>query len=146
MEADIKTAVHKAPVKVDIVEAPVYVGATALKALVVEDNFIVASAAKRLLRTFGFDAVDAAATVDEALSFISQGSYTFCLLDINLQGDLSTPVARKLTQEKIPFVFASGYGSEGHEIADAYTVPLLTKPIDVKELSQILKSILQNGS
>ena len=146
MEADIKTAVHKAPVKVDLVEAPVYVGATALKALVVEDNFIVASAAKRLLRTFGFDAVDAAATVDEALSLLSQGSYAFCLLDINLQGDLSTPVARKLTQEKIPFVFASGYGSEGHEIADAYTVPLLTKPIDVKELSQILKSILQNGS
>jgi len=49
------------------------------------------------------------------------------MLDVNLNGERSYPVADALARQGIPFVFSTGYGDHGDhpEFADR---PLLRKP------------------
>ncbi|MCE8007774.1 HWE histidine kinase domain-containing protein [Aestuariivita sp.] len=108
------------------------------RVMVVEDNFIVAMQAKRMLGDCGIERVDAASTVEEALAFIEANQYDFCLLDVNLNGKLSTPVATRLDLLGIPFAFATGYGSDGLDIVGKFDVPVLSKPLDLPSLRRVL--------
>lgn len=110
-------------------------------ALVVEDNFVVAMLSKRLLLENGFADVSVAATIGEAMTYLSKNSFQFCLLDVNLQGELSTPIARYLEKNSIPFIFATGYGSDGHDIVEDHSAPMISKPIDGDMLQHALKSV-----
>ncbi|MEM6639269.1 MAG: HWE histidine kinase domain-containing protein [Pseudomonadota bacterium] len=114
-------------------------------ALVVEDNYLVAVEAQRLLNAHGFEPVHTVSSVPEALARIASSQFEFCLLDVNLQGTLSLPVATTLQSQGTPFAFATGYGSEGAEIADAFDVPVLAKPVDSAKLIQILKEVAPHG-
>ncbi len=122
--------------------APTAMAGTPRRALVVEDNFVVAMLGKRILRDAGFTAIDAAASIDEALAWLDRETYDFCLLDLNLHGEMSIPVARHLERLRIPFVLATGYGSDGHEIVENLSMPVIAKPIDATELNRVLSSIL----
>lgn len=117
------------------------VSAANKNALIVEDNFVVAMLSKNLLLEKGFTEIAVAATIDEAMTYLSDNSYQFCLLDVNLQGELSTPVARYLERKSIPFAFATGYGSDGHDIVNDHSAPMISKPIDSDLLQQTLESI-----
>jgi len=109
------------------------------RALVVEDNFVVARETKQWLKEIGFKHVATVSNIPHALKHLQENDYDFCLIDVNLRGSISEPVAKKLTELQIPFVFASGYGSEGKEMCDSYEATLLTKPIDKAELSKIIE-------
>ena len=65
------------------------------------------------------------------------------LLDVNLQGQISSPVARHLSDAGIPFIFASGYGSDSHDIARNFDAPYLTKPVDEREIRDLLSALFQ---
>lgn len=118
-------------------------GAPPLKrrALVVEDNFVIAMQAKRILREQDFIEIDAAPTIAEALALLSSGSYDFCLLDMNLHGEMSTPIAHELRRKNIPFFLATGYGSVGNEIASTFGVTVITKPVDQNLLIKALREL-----
>ena len=107
---------------------------TLKRSLIVEDNFIIATENKRWLREIGFDAIVAVSNIPQALSELNAQSFDFCLLDVNLRGALSKPVAARLTELGIPYVFASGYGSEGSQMCDSFNAPYLTKPISFEQL------------
>jgi DNA-binding NarL/FixJ family response regulator len=53
-----------------------------------------------------------ATTVEDALHLVEAGKIDAVLLDLNLNGKRSDAVAEVLTDRSVPFVFASGYGSE----------------------------------
>ena len=58
--------------------------------------------------------VHKAARVDKALAFLATHERVeAALLDINLNGEEVFPVARRLREMGVPFVFASGYGRDG---------------------------------
>jgi len=109
-----------------------------LRGLVVEDNYVIAEEAQRWFEKLGFDEIVAVATVKDALGHLEKSPFAFCLLDVNLRGDYSEPVAKKLTELGTPYLFASGYGSEGSELCDQFDVPFLTKPIGFEELQKVL--------
>ncbi|MGY3548500.1 light-regulated signal transduction histidine kinase (bacteriophytochrome) [Bradyrhizobium sp. USDA 4472] len=97
-------------------------------ALVVEDNLIIAMAAEVILLDLGARHVETAASVNQAMQVIGRTRPSFALLDINLGGESSMPVARKLKELRVPFVFATGYGERApvpEELADA---PVIQKP------------------
>ena len=112
---------------------------TSHHALIVEDNFIIAKEMERWLRELGFGKVSAVSRVSHALSHLDSEKFDFCLLDVNLRGEISEPVAKKLTTLGTPFVFSSGYGSAGRELCDNFDAPFLTKPIDLSELRRELR-------
>ena len=59
------------------------------------------------------------------------------LLDVNLAGELSYPVAEVLLSRNIPFVFATGYGLTAlpEELRDVRVLP---KPFRIKQLAEML--------
>jgi CheY-like chemotaxis protein len=79
-------------------------------ALIVEDEFLIAMDLELLLERQGWRVLGPAATVAEALRLLEQGEAPdVALLDVNLCGELVTPVAAALRAHGVPFVLASAY-------------------------------------
>ena len=105
--------------------------------LIVEDEFLVAMLLEDLLAELGHRVVACAAQVDAAMEFAEQTNIDFAILDINLGGVKSFPVAEILRRRRIPFVFASGYGADG--LTDQFrNVRTLQKPYDPRELKRAI--------
>ena len=116
-----------------------------VRVLVVEDNYLVAGAIAQNLRSRGAAVLGPAPTVDRALELVEENQIDAALLDIDLQGSTATPVALRLRALGRPFVFLTGYGSEGmlpDELADQ---PRLTKPLPMEELAAAVLAMV-NGS
>ena len=108
--------------------------------LVVEDEFLIAMDLELLLRRHGWRVLGPAATVDQALRLLAGATPDVAVLDINLRGELVTPVAEELRARGVPFVLASAY--DGHELGAAALagVPAVGKPTDERRL---LAALLQ---
>ncbi len=111
------------------------------RGLIVEDNFVIAIQAKKWFEELGFRDTVAVATVSAALLHLEKESFHFCLLDVNLRGEMSAPVAHRLQALGIPYLFASGYGSEGAALCNQFDVPFLTKPINIKNLRDVINKL-----
>ena len=61
-----------------------------------------------------------AATVSVALALLDSAVPDVCVLDVNLRGQHSTPVADRLRTMKIPFVLSSAYGSQTLDQYDSF--------------------------
>ncbi len=95
--------------------------------MVVEDEMFVAMLVEDILSNAGYRVIKAA-RVDTALALVAANDVIdAALLDINLNGVEVFPVALKLRDLGVPFVFASGYGREGLP-ADFHDSPVLQKP------------------
>lgn len=68
------------------------------------------------------------ATVAGALALIDRDLPDLAVLDVNLAGELSMPVAERLHAEGIPFVFATGYGADFARPDLFSAVPVVSKP------------------
>lgn len=105
--------------------------------LIVEDEALVAMLVEDALLDAGCRIIGPAATVAEALALLEAELPEAAVLDLNLSGETSAPVADALVQQGVPFLVASGYGAaglpEGHR-----GVPVLAKPYDPGELTAAL--------
>lgn len=63
------------------------------------------------------------------------------ILDINLNGELSFPVARKLIDRSIPIMFASGYGAAALE-QDFRHLTIISKPFSMAQLDNAIQQSL----
>ncbi len=110
------------------------------RVLVVEDEALVAMLVEDALMEAGFTILGPAATVQEAMRLLDQERPDAVVLDLNLAGETSTPVADALAARGIPYVIATGYGAAGlppgHEKAT-----VLAKPYDPAELTAVLTSL-----
>ena len=79
------------------------------RALIVEDEYLVAMNIVAEVAARGSVAVGPAATVDGALKAIKNADVDGAIVDINLRGKLCFPVADARADRHIPFVFATGY-------------------------------------
>jgi len=81
--------------------------------LVVEDEFLVAQVVVDLLEDAGAEVVGPIGWLEEALTFIEDDINQFdgAVLDVNLHGKKSYPLADALAKRAIHFTFATGYGS-----------------------------------
>lgn len=96
------------------------------RALVVEDESLVAMMLEDLLADFGCEVV-VALSLDEALAVAEGGSFDFAILDVNLNGTESYPIAERLRARGIPFLFSSGY--DGSALKPPFdTAPTVQKP------------------
>ncbi len=113
--------------------------------LVVEDNFLISEELRGMLEELGVTSVKVAASVEQALAVLAGTGGTepirFAVLDADLRGDSSGPVADELQRLGLPFFFATGYGSSDRDLA-GWDVPVLTKPINVESLSRAIEEVI----
>ena len=107
-----------------------------LRILLVEDEPIIAMTAEDMLQAIGCAVVACAQTLAEALAAAARGGFDVAMLDINLNGEASLPVADRLKSAGTPFIFSTGYGAEG--CGPHRDVPLVTKPYRATDLEQAL--------
>lgn len=82
-----------------------------------------------------------AARLSEALQLATQEHVDVAILDINLNGEAVYPVAAKLQDQGVPFMFASAYGQPA--IPEAYKEhPVLPKPYPVARIVPALQELL----
>ncbi len=112
-----------------------------LRILVVEDEMLVLMETENMLADLGCDTVVTAATNEQAAALIDAQHFDAALLDLNLNGVRSYPVADRLAERGIPFAFATSYGGHGLRDGDRGR-PLLVKPFDCGALSELLTSLL----
>lgn len=94
-----------------------------------------------MLSEFGCESVSAAATVEQALAFIETQTFDVAMLDMNLNGVKSHPVADALAARGVPFLFSTGYS--GRDMRDGYRDrPVLKKPFHDMELGQVLRRLI----
>ena len=94
-----------------------------------------------ILADLGCTSVSAAATVDQALGLIAAQPFDAAMIDVNLDGRMSYPVADALSARGVPFVFTTGYS--GQSLDDGYRDrPVLGKPYREAELVAILTRLL----
>ncbi len=112
--------------------------------LVVEDEVMVSWMLEDMLGQLGCAIVGPAARVDQALAIIDEEAVDAAVLDVNLNGEKSYPVADALTARGVPFVFSTGYGRKGLE--HAYVeCPMLQKPFKRSTLGDALGTLLIHG-
>ena len=111
------------------------------KVLLVEDEAIIAMTAEDMLEELGCTVAATATNIEEAFACVEQRDFDVALLDINLNGQQSLPVAAVLTQNGTPFVFTTGYGAAGSG-ADYADVPLVTKPYQIADLEAAIGQAL----
>lgn len=107
--------------------------------LVVEDEIMISMMLEDRLEQAGYRVL-AAASVSSAMALLREQSIDFAVLDVNLDGEQSFPVAGVLRQRGIAFTFASGYGTDG--VPEEYRrEKMLQKPYDTKALLAMLSSL-----
>ena len=114
--------------------------AEARRALIVEDEIMVAMYVEDLLTELGYEVAGLATGLDQALPLAREGEFDFAVLDINLAGKTSFPVADVLRERGIPFLFASGYSSKG--LNDDYRNAIrIQKPFLSRDLAHAIARI-----
>jgi CheY-like chemotaxis protein len=112
------------------------------RVLLVEDEAMIAMLVEDMLEDLGHELVTVATRLEEAVAAAGSGSVDLAILDLNLGGVLTYPVADALAVRGIPFIFATGYGNAG--LAEAYSAwPTLQKPFTTEALGQAIR---QNGT
>jgi DNA-binding response OmpR family regulator len=76
-----------------------------LQVLLVEDEPIIALGLQGALEQAGAQAVSLAHTVEQAMALIDQSSFDVAVLDFRLQKETSTPIAARLSQLNVPYLF-----------------------------------------
>jgi CheY-like chemotaxis protein len=116
-------------------------GSGARRVLIVEDDVMIRMLIEDLLADLGFAVAAQAAKVHEALAAMNSTEIDVAILDVNLSGETTGPVAEALAARGTPFVFATGYGEHGlpEQFRDR---PLLKKPFQIDGLKRMLDTAL----
>jgi CheY-like chemotaxis protein len=111
-----------------------------LRILIVEDEMLVAMSFEDMLTDLGYEVAGIASRLVSALAMAGEADFDVAMLDVNLAGDRSFPVADLLIARGIPFLFATGYGPEG--IDEKYRGRLvLQKPFLADDLAAAVQSL-----
>ncbi|HKY81619.1 MAG TPA: response regulator [Sphingobium sp.] len=100
--------------------------------LVVEDEYFIASDLTRALATEGAIVVGPVGDVARGLR-LAENSLDAAILDVNLEGTMSYPIAERLAEESVPYMFLTGY--DDWSLPAAYKEsPRLAKPFSTPYL------------
>jgi CheY-like chemotaxis protein len=109
--------------------------------LVVEDEMLVVMMIEDMLTDLGCEVITTAATVDQALHHIEEGTFDVAMLDMNLGGTGSEVVADALVAHQIPFIYSTG--NTGNTTRPNYSDrPVLRKPFKAEALEELLTAAL----
>jgi len=116
-----------------------------LSILLLEDEFLIALDAQEILTGLGAAEVEIVNTLAAARDALAQTGFDLALLDINVNGEMSFPVAEQFAAEKVPVVFASGYELRTPPKLNGAPVPCVSKPYTREDLKNVVVAALAAG-
>lgn len=115
------------------------------RALIVEDNLLAGMSLESYLRDLGCEIVALCATSHDALACLANNPVDLALLDVNIIGGTSEPVARALDTMKLPYFFVSGYASPQLLPSDLRSRARLNKPVNPSRLRETMLECVASG-
>lgn len=115
------------------------------RVLLVEDNYLVAATLVTQLEEMGCAVIGPFASVHDALAAVERESIDAAVLDVNIIGGTSAPVAEALAQRGVPFVFVTGYGSPRMLPPRLASHQRLNKPVNERLFQKTLATVLDRG-
>lgn len=110
-----------------------------LRVMIVEDEAIIAIDLADMIAELGHVVVKMANRIDVGIEYAASGLLDLAILDMNVRGELSFPIAVILRKRNIPFIFASGYGKRG--LIDGFrNAHVLSKPYAIDVLAQMVRT------
>lgn len=115
-----------------------------LHCLIVEDEFLIAVDYERILQSAGAARVAAVRDLANARDMLANaGPFDLVVLDMNLDGDSTLPLARELTAAQTPFLFITGYSVKTALPDDLGDALVLEKPFEERTLLATLARIVR---
>jgi CheY-like chemotaxis protein len=117
-----------------------------LRVLIVEDEALVAMLLEDMLSDAGYALAATVNAIPAALTYVrEQGAdFDFAILDVNLNGAPSFPIAEALAELGKPFAFSTGYGNGGLP-AQWRDRPTLQKPFGSADVERVLSTTLADA-
>jgi CheY-like chemotaxis protein len=116
-------------------------GLAGLRVLVVEDETMVSLLIQDMLDDLGCVVAEQASTLAEALEKAQTLAFDVAVLDVNLGGERSFPVAEWLGERGRPYIFVTGYATSSLPQAFADKT-LLQKPFLQADLGRALLAVM----
>jgi len=106
--------------------------------IIVEDEYMIADQLRRELEKINFAILGPVSTVEDALALIqAEQQIDGGILDINLGGEKVFPVADRLAERGVPFLFATGYDQSA--IPERFAnIQRCEKPFSLKDITQAI--------
>lgn len=108
------------------------------RVLVVEDSIIIALDTEENLKRLGVGDVRLESSVEGALAAIADGPPDFAIIDFNLGGESSEPIAKALRAAGVRFVLATGYAEGAANFERLGAEAVLRKPYGMTEIEGLL--------
>ena len=110
--------------------------------LVLEDEPIIGFALEDMLLSLGCLSVTLATKISEAERIVREEKLDVAILDVNIHGTQSYPVADELAERCVPYIFATGYGDRAHP--DRHReIPTITKPYSTNDIRAALATVVR---
>jgi len=110
---------------------------TTIRVLLVEDEIMIRMMVADMVEQLGHAVAAEAGDVARAAELARIGLFDLAILDVNLNGKKSFPVADIIVRRRIPLIFASGYALSN--IPTAYSsAPKLQKPFQIGTLAKAI--------
>lgn len=111
------------------------------RVLVIEDEMLILMMIEDMLADLGCESVTVASKIGPAISLVEGQEFDTAMLDLNLNGIESYPIADALTMRDVPYFFSTGNGLTN--VKDGYRdQDVLNKPFTFEQLSNTLSRSL----
>ena len=90
---------------------------TTIRVLLVEDEIMIRMMVSDMVEELGHAVAAEAGDVGSAAELAQTGLFDLAILDVNLNGKVSFPVADIIMKRRIPLIFASGFALDNYPAA-----------------------------
>jgi DNA-binding response OmpR family regulator len=116
---------------------------TGLKVLIVEDEAMITMLLEDMLTDLGHHVSGTSSRMSDAEVLVSKNEADLAILDVNLAGQETYSLAQTLAARGVPFIFATGYGTDGIR-GDWPGVAWIQKPFQIRELAAAIEKSTSN--
>jgi CheY-like chemotaxis protein len=113
-----------------------------VRILVVEDEILQALAIEDIIVKLGGEPPVIVCRFEHAMEALDGPEFDCAILDVNLSGTLSFPIADRLQQRGVPILFCTAYADAAKVFAAKGPVACLDKPIEKVALRDALLGLL----
>jgi CheY-like chemotaxis protein len=116
---------------------------TAGTVFLVEDEAMIRMMVADMLEELGYRIAAETGEINEAIRLAGTTEFDIAILDVNVNGKVISPVAALIKARNRPFIFATGYGTQGVP-EDFRDRPALQKPFQIETLAEVIANTLKS--